>query len=135
MSLETPAEEAAYGKWLDQTSEREEARRDRLHGAAGIIPASLWLVLFLVAGSRLRVHAVLRRQHRASGVAGDAGGSATAVVVATLLAMYALDHPYQSGIGSIEPVAMERSLGIIEEARGILEQDGPLPCDARGVAR
>jgi len=31
-------EEAAYGKWLDQTSDREEARRDRLPGGEGIIP-------------------------------------------------------------------------------------------------
>jgi hypothetical protein len=62
-------------------------------------------------------------------------GSATTVVVATLLAMYALDNPYQSGIGGIEPVAMERSLGIIEQARGLLGQEGPLPCDTRGAAR
>ena len=25
-------------------------RRDRLHGAEGIIPASIWIVLFLIAG-------------------------------------------------------------------------------------
>ena len=31
-------EEAAYDKWLDQTSDREEARQDRIHGAAGRDP-------------------------------------------------------------------------------------------------
>ena len=45
-----PTEQAAYGKWLDQTSDREEGRRDRLHGAEGVIPSSIWLVLFLIAG-------------------------------------------------------------------------------------
>ena len=30
---ETPAEQAAYAKWLDQTSDREAARQDRVHGA------------------------------------------------------------------------------------------------------
>ena len=135
VSLETPEEEAAYGKWLDQTSEREEARRDRLHGAAGIIPASLWLVLFLIAGIVFAYMLFFADSGERAESQAMLVGSATAVVVATLLAMYSLDHPYQSGIGSIEPVAMERSLGIIEEARGILEQDGPLPCDDRGVAR
>ena len=44
-----PTEEAAYGKWLDQTSDREEARHDRIHGAVGVIPTPLWIVLFLIA--------------------------------------------------------------------------------------
>ncbi len=45
----TPSQQSNYDKWLDQTSDREEARRDRVHGAAGVIPESLWLVLFLTA--------------------------------------------------------------------------------------
>ena len=135
VSLATPAEEAAYGKWLDQTSVREEARRDRLHGAAGIIPASLWLVLFLIAGTVFAYMLFFADSGERAVSQAMLVGSATAVVVSTLLAMYALDHPYRSGVGSIEPVAMQRSLGILEEARGILEQDAPLPCDDRGAAR
>jgi hypothetical protein len=46
----TAPEQAAYSKWLDQTSDREEARRDRIHGAAGVIPASLWVILLLTGG-------------------------------------------------------------------------------------
>ena len=45
----TRREQAAYGKWLDQTSDREAARNNRIHGAVGVIPAPLWLVLFLTA--------------------------------------------------------------------------------------
>ena len=70
----TASEQAAYGKWLDQTSDREEARRDRLHGAEGIVPASIWLVLFLIAGCRLRLHALLRRQRRGLGRTSHADG-------------------------------------------------------------
>jgi hypothetical protein len=44
------AEEAAYSKWLDQTSTREDGRLDRLHGAEGIIPGPVWIILFLGAG-------------------------------------------------------------------------------------
>ena len=45
----TASEEAAYGKWLDQTSEREAARSDRIHGAVGVIPSPLWIVLFFIS--------------------------------------------------------------------------------------
>ena len=40
------SEQAAYGKWLDQRTDRESARADRTHGAEGVIPTPLWLVLF-----------------------------------------------------------------------------------------
>ena len=33
------SEQAAYGKWLDQQSERQIGRLDRTHGAEGVIPA------------------------------------------------------------------------------------------------
>jgi Protein of unknown function (DUF4239) len=129
-----PAEEAAFSKWLDQTSEREEARLDRIHGASGIIPTTVWIVLFLTAavvfaymlffadsGERARSQAMLI-------------GSATTVLVLTLLAIYALDNPYGAALGSIEPTAMERSLTLLDEIRGALGDTAPLPCDEQGVA-
>ena len=45
----TATEQSAYDKWLDQTSAREEARLDRIHGAVGVIPATLWIVLFFIS--------------------------------------------------------------------------------------
>src|SRR3954447_3003398 len=45
----TASEQAAYSKWLDQRLDREAARSARIHGAAGVIPTPLWLVLFLIA--------------------------------------------------------------------------------------
>jgi hypothetical protein len=135
VSLATPAEEAAYGKWLDQTSDREEARRDRVHGAAGIIPTSLWLVLFLVAGVVFTFMLFFADSGERAVSQAMLIGSATTVVVATLLAIYTLDNPYRPGVGSIRPVAMERSLRILEEARGILGDNAQVPCDDRGAAR
>jgi hypothetical protein len=131
-SAETSTEEAAYGKWLDQTSDREEARRDRVHGAAGIIPNSIWLVLFLVAGIVFAY--MLFFADRAERAVSQAMliGSATAVVAVTLLAIYALDNPYRPGVGSLKPVAMERSLVILDEARDVVGDRTPLPCNAEG---
>ena len=61
-------------------------------------------------------------------------GSATTVLVATMLAIVALDQPYRPGLSSIRPVAMERSLHLIDEAREVLGDTAPIPCDANGIA-
>ena len=59
-------------------------------------------------------------------------GSATTVVVATLLAINALDNPYRPGLGSIRPIAMERTLRLLDQARVVVNDSAPPPCDARG---
>ena len=41
------SEQSAYDRWHEQTSDREEARRDCIHGAVGVIPTPLWIVLLL----------------------------------------------------------------------------------------
>ena len=43
------SEQAAFAKWLDQRSDRETARAERNHGAEGVIPVPLWIVLLLSA--------------------------------------------------------------------------------------
>jgi hypothetical protein len=129
----TASEEAAYGKWLDQTSDRESGRRDRLHGAEGIIPTSIWLVLILIAGVVFTF--MLFFADSGEGVFSQAMlmGSATTVIVLTLAAINALNHPYNAGIGQIKPVAMQRSLRILDTARTVLNIRAPVPCDARGA--
>jgi hypothetical protein len=126
-------EQAAYSKWLDQTSDREEGRSDRLHGAEGIIPSSIWIVLFLIAGV-VFVY-MLFFADSAEGAVSQAMlmGSATTVIVLTLAAINALDSPYRDGLGQIRPVAMERSLRILDAERAIVNDRAPVPCDARGA--
>ncbi len=126
------SEQSAFDKWLDQTSDREQARSDRLHGAEGIIPGTIWLVLFLIAGVVFAY--MLFFADRGEGVGAQAMlmGSATTVIVLTLLAINALDNPYRGGIGQIKPVAMERSLRILKTARAVVNERAPLPCNARG---
>jgi hypothetical protein len=127
------SEQAAYGKWLDQTSDRESGRSDRLHGAEGIIPTSIWLVLFLIAGVVFTF--MLFFADSGEGVPSQAMlmGSATTVIVLTLAAINALNHPYNAGVGQIKPVAMQRSLRILDTARTVLNVRAPVPCDARGA--
>jgi hypothetical protein len=133
VSPQTAAEQSAYDKWLDQTSTREEARRDRIHGAAGIIPSPVWIVLFLSASVIFAFMLFFADSAERARSQAMLIGSATAVVTATLLVINALDSPYNEGVGGIEPVAMERSLVLLDEARQVLEDDAPLPCDETGA--
>ena len=93
------AEESAYSKWLDQTSDREEGRSDRLHGAEGIIPGTIWLVLSLIAGVVFAYMLFFADRAEGAGAQAMLMGSATTVIVLTLLAINALDNPYRPGSG------------------------------------
>jgi hypothetical protein len=127
------SEQSAFDAWLDQTSDREQGRSDRLHGAEGIIPGTIWLVLFLIAGVVFAFMLFFADSGEGPGAQAMLMGSATTVIVLTLLAINALDNPYRDGIGRIKPVAMERSLRILDRARAVVNDTAPLPCDARGA--
>jgi hypothetical protein len=127
-------EQIALGKWLDQRTDRQDARNDRTHGAEGVIPTALWIVLFLSAvfifvfmlffadsGERAIVQAMMM-------------GSVAIVITSTLLLLWFLDNPYNSGLGGLRPVAMERTLGLLaSEARDAGRFE--IPCDSMGAAR
>jgi hypothetical protein len=128
------SEESAYDAWLAQTSAREEARRDRVHGAEGVIPGPVWLVLFLSAAVVIVFLLFFADSGERAVVQGLLIGSVVAVVVTTLLVLHGLDEPYHAGFGALRPTAMERSLEVLQEAREILDMRAALPCDGAGVA-
>ena len=41
---------------------------------------------------------------------------------------------HDRGFGSLRPVAMERTLRILEQERLVVRETGPLPCDAAGMS-
>jgi hypothetical protein len=131
----TPEQEAAFSKLLDQTSDREAARQDRVHGAAGITPTTVWIVLLLTAAivfAYMLFFADPAEMRRSQAML---IGSATTIVVITMLAIYALDNPYRPGLGSIRPIAMERTLRILDEARAAIDTTVEPPCDESGLER
>jgi hypothetical protein len=129
---QTPSQETAYGKWLDQTSDREAARIDRIHGAVGVIPTPLWVVLLFI--SVVIFVYMLFFADRSEGAITQAVlmGSVATVVVAMLLLIRFLDSPFHEGVGGVRPVAMERTLDIIDQALRAANQRVTLPCDAKG---
>ena len=128
----TPSEEAAFGKWLDQTSDREAARNDRVHGAVGIIPGPLWVVLFVIAGTIFVFMLFFADSGEGAATQAVLMGSVTVVIVLLLILINFLDNPFHSDVGGVRPVAMERSLTLIEEALQAIDENVELPCDAQG---
>ena len=126
------SEQAAYAKWLDQRLDREAARSARIHGAAGVIPAPLWLVLYVIAA--LIVCFMLFFADSGEGPVVQAAliGTVVAVMAATLLVIRFLDNPYRPGLGTLKPSAMEQTLRILEQERGIVGDATSPPCDERG---
>jgi hypothetical protein len=61
-------------------------------------------------------------------------GSVTSVIVLMLLLLHFLDTPFHTGVGGLKPVAMQRTLRIMDQELRLV---GPvsIPCDARGAAR
>jgi amino acid transporter len=129
---QTNTQQSAYDKWLDQTSTREEARQDRIHGAVGVIPATLWIVLFFIAAVIFAFMLFFADRGERAVVQGMLIGSVVAVISALMLLLHGLDEPFHGGVGGLQPVAMERSLRMIDDALGSVGAEVRLPCDALG---
>jgi hypothetical protein len=126
-------EQSAYDKWRDQTDAREEARLDRIHGAVGVIPATLWIVLFFIAGVIFVFMLFFADRGERAFVQGMLIGSVVSVMSALMLLLNGLDKPFHEGVGGLQPVAMERSLRMIDEAlTAVGAEEQQLPCDAVG---
>jgi hypothetical protein len=61
-------------------------------------------------------------------------GAVTAVIVTMLLLLTFLDNPFHTGVGGLRPVAMERTLRIVDQALGAADIEVPIPCDEQGNA-
>jgi hypothetical protein len=131
---QTAVQEAAYGKWLDETSDREAARIDRIHGAVGVIPTPLWIVLILISVVIFAFMLFFADSGESAVTQAMLMGSVVTVVVSMLFLILFLDSPLQDGVGGVRPTAMERTLDIVDQAARATGIQLVLPCDARGTA-
>jgi hypothetical protein len=128
-------QESAYDKWLEQTSTREEARLDRIHGAEGVIPTPLWIVLLFISGVVFVYMLFFADSGERAVTQGLLMASVTGVITAMLLLLSFLDSPFQSGVGGLQPTAMERTLRIVDEASSLAGIEISAPCDDEGATR
>jgi Protein of unknown function (DUF4239) len=130
----TASEQAAYSKWLDQRLDRETARAERVHGASSVIPTPLWLVLYVTAVLIVGFMLLFADSGERAVVQATLIGTVVAVMVATILLIHFLDNPYAGGVGSLKPVAMERTLRLLDQERRIVGDKTPTPCNGHGAA-
>lgn len=129
----TAAEQAAYGKWLDERSDREDARADRTHGAEGVIPTPLWIVLFLSAAVLFVFMLFFADPAERWFVQATMMGGVAVVITSMLILLWFLDNPFHAGVGGLRPSAMERTLLLISQAENVIGGLPTLPCDAKGA--
>src|SRR5262245_18784771 len=131
----TDTEQSGYDRWMDQTQDREQARVARIHGAEGIIPSPLWIALFVISAVIFAFMLFFADSAESALTQGMLMGSVTVVITILLLLLMFFDHPHGSGVGRLQPVAMERTLRLIDieaQAAGITVN---APCDDDGNPR
>lgn len=132
---QSAVEQSAYDRWMDQTAERERARVDRVHGVEGVIPAPLWLVLFVISAVVFVYMLFFADRAESAVTQGLLMGSVTVVITLLLLLLRFFDHPHGDGVGRLEPTAMERTITLIDVQVGVAGLDVTPPCDERGNPR
>ena len=130
----TAIEQSAFDRWMDQSLERQQARSDRLHGADGIIPLPVWVVLFLISGLIFAYVLFFADPAERAVTQGMLMGSVSVVVTLLMLLLTFFNHPHGDGLGTLQPIAMERSLRIVQAQIDIVGMDVTPPCDPQGRA-
>jgi hypothetical protein len=131
----TPVEQSAYDRWMGQTADREQARVDRVHGAEGIIPVPLWLVLAVISVVIFVYLLFLADPAEGPVTQGVLMGSVTVVITLLLLLLVFFDHPHGDGVGRLRPTAMVRTIGLIDSELHVVGLEVTPPCDDRGIRR
>ena len=116
-------------KWLDQRTDREQGRQDRIHGAQGVIPHSVWVGLLLMAAVVFGFMVFFADPAERWYVQALQIGAVAVVITTTLFIIRVLDSPFETGGGALRPIAMERTLDILDQTRKVVGMTGPLPCD------
>jgi hypothetical protein len=109
----SPAAQAAFSKYLDERTSREDARGDRAHGAEGVIPTPVWVVLFVSAGILFVFMLFFADSGERAVVQATMMGGVAVLVTSLLLLLGFLNSPYQ-GFGALKPVAMEKTIGLLQ---------------------
>ena len=107
-------------------------RLDRIHGAVGVIPTTLWIVLFFIAAVILAYMMFFADRAERAVTQAMLVGSVVSVLTALMLLLHGLDSPFHEGVGGLQPVAMERTLRMTDEALGAVGTKVRPPCDAAG---
>ena len=106
-----------------------------MHGAEGIIPAPVWLALFVISGVIFAYLLFFADPAEGAVTQGLLMGSVTVVITLLLLLLIFFNHPHGAGVGRLQPTAMERTIRVIDAQVEVAGLALTPPCDERGNAR
>ncbi len=98
----------------------------------GVIPSPLWIVLFFISAVIFVYMLFFADSGEPTLTQAMLMGSVASVITVMLLLLGSLDSPFHSGVGGLKPVAMERSLRVLDEVLPSFAPGVKPPCDARG---
>ena len=97
-----------------------------------MIPAPLWIVLFLSAGILFVFMLFFADSGEGVVVQATMMGGVAVLVTSLLLLLWFLDNPYTGDVGALKPTAMESTLKVMQlddhVVGGVVA-----PCDANGL--
>jgi hypothetical protein len=132
---ESAVQQSAYDRWMDQTSDREQARIARVHGAEGIIPVPVWLALFVISAVLFAYLLFFADPGEGRVTQGVLMGSVAVVISLLLLLLVFFNHPHGDGVGRLHPTAMQRTLRLIDIETQAVGLNVTAPCDGDGNPR
>jgi hypothetical protein len=128
-------EQSAYDRWMEQTTQREQGRLSRVHAAEGIIPLPLWLALFVICGVIFGYILCFADPGERATSQAVLMGSVTIVISLLMLLLVFFNNPHGSGVGRLQPTAMERTLDLINVQMKAAGVSVTPPCDDLGNTR
>ena len=97
-----------------------------------MIPAQLWVVLFFISAVIFAFMLFFADSGERAVTQGMLMGAVASVITVMLLLLASLDRPFHPGVGGLQPVAMERSLRVLDDVLPSVAPGVSAPCDAQG---
>lgn len=128
LDLGTTREQLSFQELLNQAASRTTGRQQRLADDTPSVPTPLWLALVFGGCVAVALQLSMADPRERVGVQSVLVGGFASVVVAGLLIVNFLDHPYQRHDGGIQPTAMSQTVVMVRNLQPGLH----VGCDQSG---
>ena len=114
LSLDSATAQAAFSNLAAADDDRTTGRRERLAAGLAVVSTPVWFTL-AIGGAVVILAGLLYADPRERFfVQAALVAAATIMVVAGLVLVWFLDHPFEESTGSIRPVEMQRSIEVMD---------------------
>jgi hypothetical protein len=113
LDLSSPRQQLTFQELLNQAATRTAGRQQRLAEDTGSVPTPLWLALVFAGCVAIALQLSMADPREQVGIQSVLVAGFASVVVAGLLIVNFLDHPYHRHTGGIQPTAMRQTLVMV----------------------